>query len=159
MRSLDRCVRLAALGLAATLGCLMVSAQAQAEFTGNLTVEIDGFRDRSGQVCLALFSGSQGFPEVDGDEVSTQCVSLSEPISEASTIVTLDNLTLGNYAIALYHDSNGDAVLNTNQWGIPTEGFGFSNNPPVTIGPASYQDSMFLLAGTNTTIQITLQYL
>ncbi|NER83949.1 MAG: DUF2141 domain-containing protein [Leptolyngbya sp. SIO1D8] len=155
MRSLYGYVRVTALGLAAALGCIVAPIRTQAELTGNLTVEIEGLRDSNGQVCLALFDSSQGFPDVDGNEVSAECVN----VSGTDVVVTLDNLTVGNYAIALYHDSNSDAVLNTNRFGIPTEGFGFSNNPPISIGPASYQESMFLVAGNNTTIQIRLQYL
>ncbi len=40
------------------------------------------------------------------------------------------NLPVGSYAVSLFHDRNQDGVLNRGELGIPSEGFGFSNNAP-----------------------------
>lgn len=38
----------------------------------------------------------------------------------------------GRYAIAVYHDRNGNGRIDRNFLGLPTEDGGLSNNPPVT---------------------------
>lgn len=42
--------------------------------------------------------------------------------------VTLHDLPPGNYAVKLFHDANQNGELDTNMVGLPTEGYGFSNN-------------------------------
>ena len=65
----------------------------------------------------------------------------------------------GNYAVALIHDANADGILNSNSFGMPTEGFGFSNNPLILTGPPKFNNAAVAVAGANTDIQIKLQYL
>ena len=44
----------------------------------------------------------------------------------------------GRYAIAIYHDENGNGVMDKNFIGIPSEGFGFSRNARGFAGPPSF---------------------
>lgn len=138
-----------------SLALLGLTGAAPAELTGRLTVRISGLRDQQGHVCLKLFDGSRGFPGQNQDVVQGQCVAIAEnPMN-----ITLDGLTYGNYAVALYHDRNEDKVLNRGSLGIPLEGYGFSNNPPVKPAPAEFGEAMFLLAGPQTAIDIVVRYL
>jgi uncharacterized protein (DUF2141 family) len=41
----------------------------------------------------------------------------------------------GTYAVAMFHDENNNGHLDENALGIPTEGYGFSNNPTLYLGP------------------------
>jgi uncharacterized protein (DUF2141 family) len=134
---------------------LVLLPQASASFKGNLTVEIDGLRNQKGQVCLSIFSSNQGFPNNGKRALQAKCIK----IAEMPQNVTFQNLTAGSYAIAVIHDVNGDNRLNTNSLGIPTEGFGFSNNPRVLTGPPKFGDSAVFVAGSSTNIQVQLQYL
>lgn len=54
-------------------------------------------------------------------------------VKNSPTIVHFSNLKVGNYAVAVIHDENGDNNLNRNAFSIPAEGFGFSNNPIIRI--------------------------
>ena len=38
------------------------------------------------------------------------------------------NLEPGDYAVAIYHDENGNGQLDKRLFGIPKEPYGFSNN-------------------------------
>jgi uncharacterized protein (DUF2141 family) len=71
---------------------------------------------------------------------------------------TFENLALGEYAVAIYHDRNADERLNRGLFGIPSEGYGFSNDAPANLGPADYEDAMFALEETDPTIQIRMRY-
>ncbi|RUS92484.1 hypothetical protein DSM106972_098880 [Dulcicalothrix desertica PCC 7102] len=132
----------------------LLSHQAGASFNGKLNVRIDGLKSQKGQVCLTVFSTSRGFPDNGKRALSAQCTK----IGGTPQTVTFPNLKPGNYAIAVIHDTNGDGALNRNLIGIPTEGFGFSNNPTIRTGPPKFGESAVLVAGPNTNIQIQLQY-
>jgi uncharacterized protein (DUF2141 family) len=128
---------------------------AQAGYTSDLVVKFNSLKNTKGRVCLTVFSGPKGFP-AGGNGSSLKS---SRCIEAKSGSVTFTNLPLGNYAIAAIHDSNNDGRLNTNPLGVPSEGFGFSNNPPIRFGPASFADSQVFVSGTKTVVQIQMRYL
>ncbi|KYC41284.1 hypothetical protein WA1_22635 [Scytonema hofmannii PCC 7110] len=120
-----------------------------------LTVEINGLKNRQGQVCLSLFASSRGFPSNSSSAIQSQCVAIAAtPLS-----VTFKNLQPGSYAVAVLHDTNKDNKANRNGLGIPIEGFGFSENPVIRTGPPRFNDAAVLVAGSTTNIQIQLNYL
>ncbi|BAZ10193.1 hypothetical protein NIES4071_20070 [Calothrix sp. NIES-4071] len=110
--------------LSAITNLVLMPHQVGASFNGKLTVRVDGFKSQKGQVCLTVFSTSKGFPDNGKRASLAQCTK----IAATPQTVTFPNLKPGNYAIAVIHDTNNDGALNRNVLGIPTEGFGFSNN-------------------------------
>ncbi|MEO7656550.1 MAG: DUF2141 domain-containing protein [Sphingomicrobium sp.] len=56
--------------------------------------------------------------------------------------VTFEHLVPGEYALLLLHDANRNGKLDK-RFGIPREGFGFSNNAPMRFGPPSAKDVTF----------------
>lgn len=120
----------------------------------SLSVRIDGFKNQRGQVCLSLFASSKGFPDSRNGAVEARCLK----VTDRSVIVNFNNLKVGNYAVALFHDVNSDGKLNRNALGIPTEEFGFSQNPAIITGAPKFADSAVLVAGS-TNIQIQLKNL
>ena len=50
-----------------------------------------------------------------------------------------------HYAISVIYDENNNNELDTNLFGIPSEGVGTSNNPSTRFGPPNYEDAAFLL--------------
>ncbi|MGF1960373.1 MAG: DUF2141 domain-containing protein [Aulosira sp. DedVER01a] len=140
--------------LLASLGNLAWFSSAKANFNGNLTVEIDGFKNKQGQVCASIFAKSQGFPNDRDRVIQKQCTKITDiPVK-----LTFENLPAGSYAVAVMHDANGDLKLNRNSLGMPTEGFGFSKNPEVRTSAPKFSDAAIVLAGPNTSIQINLKY-
>jgi uncharacterized protein (DUF2141 family) len=137
----------------AIVGNLIISTRVGAVLMTNLTVTIDGLKTQQGQICLSLFSSGQGFPG-QGGATQSRCVRATE----APLTVSFENLAVGSYAIAVFHDVNDDGVLNRNLLGIPTEGFGFSRNPRILAGPPRFGDSAVLVVGAETNIQIQLLY-
>lgn len=127
---------------------------AKASSNSNLNIEIDGFKNSKGQVCVSLFASSQGFPNNRDRVLQRQCTK----ITENAVKVTFGKLKAGNYAVAAIHDENNDLRLNRNGIGMPTEGFGFSRNPEVSTSAPKFNDAAFLIAGPNTNIQIQLKY-
>ena len=58
------------------------------------------------------------------------------------------NIKTGVYSVSLFHDENNNGVLDTKGlFGIPSEPYGFSNNPRTTFGPPSFENCTFLIDG------------
>ncbi|MGQ9872227.1 DUF2141 domain-containing protein [Leptodesmis sp.] len=132
----------------------MFACSAEAQYKGDLTVQVEGLNGQKGLLCYKLFSGSQGFPDSNEKAVKKDCIKITEePIK-----LTFKNLTAGSYAVAVFHDTNGDRKLNRNSAGMPLEGYGFSNNPAVKTGPPKFGQAVFLVAGPNTNIRIQMKY-
>lgn len=128
---------------------LLLSAAAP----GALELGIDGQRSPRGVVQLCLTRDPVSFPGCSGD---TSAVKRSVPAGERT--VRIEGLATGSYAVALFHDENGNGRLDT-RLGIPREGFGFSRNPPVYFGPPSFAAARFPVASGATGQQVRLKYL
>ncbi|XHX76577.1 MAG: DUF2141 domain-containing protein [Stenomitos frigidus ULC029] len=145
--------RIGAIALAA-LSSIAIALNANAELKSTLTIEIDGLKAQKGDICFKLFSRSFGFPDNAKNAVMNRCVK----VTEDSPKITLKDLSSGSYALALFQDVNGDRKLNRNTTGIPTEGYGFSNNPKTRQDLTRYGDCVFLLAGASRTLKIQMKY-
>lgn len=55
-------------------------------------------------------------------------------------------LEAGSYAVAAFHDINGNEKLDRKWSGFPAEPYGFSNNVRGTMGPPDFEDQLFPLA-------------
>ncbi|WP_309722161.1 DUF2141 domain-containing protein [Armatimonas sp.] len=123
-----------------------------------LTVEVSGMRSTKGQMVYSLFSGPEGFPDKGEKAVASgQCVISPEKTAH----FTIPKLAPGSYAVTLFHDENGNAKLDAKAFGIPKEGFGFSRDPKIRIGPPRFKDTAFAItgAGSERTITIKLVHL
>ncbi len=140
--------------LLSVIGNLVFLPSAEGSSSGNLGVTVKGLKNQKGQVCFSLFSSSRGFPSNNERAVQAKCVKLEN----SSTKLKIPALKAGTYAVAMFHDVNGDGKLNTNVLGIPKEGFGFSRNPRIVSGPPKFGDSAVFVVGSSTEIQINLNY-
>ncbi len=136
-----------------TLAMLLTSLAAHAA-DAPVTVNVDGFRTRTGVVLVSVYSSGEGFP-MEGDKA---LLTTSIPVEPGACSTTLQ-LPLGRYAVALVHDEDADGELDTNFLGIPREGLGASNNAKGFFGPPSFDDAGFDVTAGGVTQRITLQYL
>ncbi len=140
--------------LCASLGAIAIANTATAQFKGNLIIDVDRLQDQKGSLCIKVFNGSQGFPNSNDKAVKRECVKITnQPMR-----FVYRGLPAGNYAVAVFHDSNGNGNLDRNGAGMPTEGYGFSNNPVVKTSAPRYGQAVFLLAGANTRVAIQMKY-
>ena len=54
-----------------------------------------------------------------------------------------------SFAIGAHHDRNANEKLDKNALGLPTEPYGFSNNPKRGFGPPSYEEVAVKVGGEN----------
>ena len=71
--------------------------------------------------------------------------SASAPAAEGVTKIVLQDLPAGEYAIAIFHDENGNEELDTNWLGIPREPLGFSRARMKTFGPPGFRECAVIL--------------
>ena len=136
----------------------MVPHRAEAQLLGSLTVQVEGLRGQEGNLCVKLFNGSQGFPNDNDRAVTRECVPIASAPLDQPLTYRFDEVPAGSYAVALYHDRNGNQQLDRGVFGMPIEGFGFSNDAPAVTSAPDYEDAVFFLAGS-TAIEIQLRYL
>ena len=122
--------------LAALASLLAAAVQA-----GDLKLEVSVPHGRQGAVLAALFTTAQGFPRGAAAQVRK-----AEPVNGKATLEFL-GLPPGDYAISAFLDENGNAQLDSNVFGIPTEPYGFSRNARAAMGPPAFVDAAFRVEG------------
>ena len=68
------------------------------------------------------------------------------------------DLPPGQYAVNAFHDENGNGELDTNLFGIPTEGYGFANDPRTTFGPPDFEDAAVNVRDASELAVMTMRY-
>lgn len=62
------------------------------------------------------------------------------------------------YAVAVYHDANDNDDFDRNRLGMPTEGFGFSNDAPTKFGVPSFDAVRFSAKAGDNAMRIKMRY-
>ena len=70
---------------------------------------------------------------------------------------TFKNVAYGTYAVKIFHDKNGNKILDLNSFGIPSEDYGFSNDAKGMFGPARWEDAKFEVNTKQLVITIDMQ--
>lgn len=124
------------------------------EARARLVVVLEGLRNRSGVVRLALYGGEAGFPSDHARAVR----GATEEIGGPEVRVVFEGLAPGTYALSVFHDEDGDGKLKRGIFGIPTEGIAFSRDARNPVGPPKWKDAKFELPPGQTTITCHLRY-
>ena len=66
------------------------------------------------------------------------------------------DLKFGTYALATYQDENSSGEIDKNLIGMPTEGFGFSNNYKPKVKAPAFKDCKFAYDETNNTVTVNM---
>lgn len=118
-----------------------------------LSVDVDHVRNSRGSLRLCLTADPDNFPScVDDARAVTRSVAASE------RAIRFDGLPRGGYALAVIHDENDNAKLDTFA-GIPREGFGFSRNPRIGFGPPRFTSARFDLQQPVAQQRVTMRYM
>ena len=123
------------------------------ESPSNVLIEVSGFKNTRGTLNCRLFTKAADFPDGEG------IVTLRVPITGPNTSCSFSNVEPDKYAIAVVHDENGNGKLDKNFVGVPSEGYGVSNNKTYALTAPKWNESIFTL-GVNErkTLQVNLRY-
>lgn len=125
------------------------SSAAQAQKTGKLIVKITGIHNAEGNIRVAV--------RTDETTIAAAQIAAIDP-KDLTAEAVFDNLPEGDYGVAVIHDENKDEKLDFTEFGMPTEGYGHSNNPAKRQGAPDFNETKFIFAAPNTTITINLIY-
>jgi uncharacterized protein (DUF2141 family) len=106
-----------------------------------LVIQFD-LTESKGSLFIGIYNSDQDFMKK----------SVADSIVEVNNKKMLVRMAIpkGDYAISVFHDLNGNGVLDTHLFGIPKEPYGFSNNARGTMGPPSFEDCTFSFEGEKT---------
>ena len=129
-------MRMTALASTAAVLALAAPLSAAENDSVDLDVTLKGIHSADGEVLVALHRRTPGvvFPGDAGVVASKRRPADSEPV-----LIRFPDVLPGDYAVAAFHDADGNGALNTNVLGQPTEGYGFSNGARSLMGPPSFE--------------------
>jgi uncharacterized protein (DUF2141 family) len=139
--------------IAALLALPLLVSAAPVE-TGEVTVPVSGLRSTSGQVLACLTTQAKGFPDCTRDAAARKLA------VSADGVVTFrfSALPPGRYAISLLHDENGNGKADM-MLILPREGFGFSRDAAVRLGPPKFATAAFAVDGDAVTVPVRMRYI
>lgn len=143
---------LALIAGAATIGATAPAGAGVSAAT--VTVAVTDLRSAKGQILACLTTRADAFPDCEKDPLARK---LKVP---ATAEVHLDFGTVppGQYAVSLVHDENGNGKLDTRLM-IPREGYGFSRDAPVHMGPPKFDRAAFAVDTENVRLVVRMRYL
>ena len=148
--SIGHAARAAAFAFAALIGVSFATeaiAQSGATRTATVTVRVSDVESAEGQVYVGLCD--RGFQEdrcFDGR---------FQPARPGTMTFTFENVPVGMYAVAAYHDINMNERMDANFFGLPREPYGFSND----VGrraPPNFSAAQVPVTSPATTIDVRL---
>ncbi|MCC5976927.1 MAG: DUF2141 domain-containing protein [Salinarimonas sp.] len=122
-------------------------AQSAETRTATVTVQVSDVESAEGQVYVGLCD--RGFAEercLDGR---------FQPAQPGTMRFTFENVPVGMYAVAAYHDINMNERMDTNIIGLPREPYGFSND----VGrraPPNFSAAQVPVTAPSTTINVRM---
>jgi uncharacterized protein (DUF2141 family) len=131
--------------IAACAATLMTPA-----YAADLTVEIKGLASANGKVLIALYDKADGWMK-QGLKMA------GAPAQRDGVIYEFKDLPLGDYALSIHHDENGNGKFDTNPIGMPIEPYGFSNDAMGNFGPPTFEQAKFKLDQDKKTVTLNLK--
>lgn len=117
---------------------------------GPLKITVTNINHLEGNIQVSLYNSKASFIK-PGKEYKT----MTREVKAGTETFTFNDLPAGEYAVALYHDENGDGKCNTNMLGIPKEGYAFSRNFIPKFSAPKFDDTKFKQEqGTNMVIKM-----
>ncbi|SFM26256.1 DUF2141 domain-containing protein [Rugamonas rubra] len=115
----------------------------------DLTIRVDAVKSADGKLMVAIYDNAATFLRKPRSDL------VVAPVTGSNTVLVKD-LPPGDYAIAVFHDENGNGKMDANAFGIPTERIGFSNDARGNMGPPGFDSARLSLPVGGASIQFSL---
>lgn len=119
-----------------------------------LNVIVQDVRSGNGLIAITLYADDRSRFLVKRGSLAVMRVPAQA--DEARACIFLP--AAGTYAVAVYHDEDGDQTFDRSGLGFPKEGFGFSNNPPTLAGLPGFSAVRLGVPRTGLQTRIRLKY-
>ena len=130
--------------------CFLVASLsgASAQTASTLVIRADGLRSAQGDVFVGICNKSLDERECPyGDRKSARVGTVE---------FRFPNIPPGRYAIAVYHDANGNGRLDRSAIGFPQEPYGFSNDVGRTSIP-TFSGALVTVSAPSSTVTIPVR--
>jgi len=147
--------------LAITLGSATLASAATAddceghESQTKLTVQVTGVRAAKGEMAITLYPDDAKRFLAPHQKMARVRAVAQAPVTTACFWLPAP----GYYALAIYHDENGNRAFDRTIVGLPAEGFAFSNDPPTPTALPPFKAVRFKAGDGETKIKVKLRYL
>lgn len=134
--------------MAAPAGCLGTPSDTW------LHVSVEGLRNGNGLVTVAIYPDDSRTFLAKGGTIDNNRFQASAPVTRTCVFVPKP----GVYAIAVYHDEDSSRKLNRTGLGLPSEGFGFANNPATLAGLPAFRSVRLNVPKSGLTTHVKIRY-
>jgi len=117
-----------------------------------LVVRVADVRSAKGNLVFGVFRTGDGFPSDDKKSVAWAVKPAGRDVSFECV------LPPGDYAASVLHDENANNKMDQNVLGIPTEGYGVTNNPKPKFRAATFKEAAVTVPEAGAEKTISLQY-
>ncbi|MCM8556251.1 DUF2141 domain-containing protein [Sphingomicrobium sediminis] len=159
MANFKRPVGLAAIALsltaAAPASSVSPASVASSAASASLTVEVYNVRNDKGEIRICMTQDVENFLDCRDDPGA---VKVQVPAFRDEGVIEVPELTAGTWVALLLHDENANGKM-SKALGIPKEGFGFSGNPAIRMGPPRAEDVRFDLPAGHSTQRVKMKYI
>ncbi|HYE52886.1 MAG TPA: DUF2141 domain-containing protein [Azospirillaceae bacterium] len=119
-----------------------------------LQVTVKGVKKPKGEVVVTVYPDDAQRFLAKGGKVARVRVLATAP----DTRVCLPVPASGRYAVAVYHDENGNRKFDRTMVGLPDEGYAFSNDADTTLGLPKFEAVLFQAAAGDNDLTVTMRY-
>jgi uncharacterized protein (DUF2141 family) len=120
-----------------------------------IVVNVSNFENNNGVCIVCLYDNAKAFA---GKGTPVNCLTVT--VSNKTATASFEGIAEGSYAVSLIHDANNNKKFDTNFLGIPTEGYGASQNElPFAAAPKFDANKFTVTPNSTTTTNIKLRYI
>ena len=119
-----------------------------------ITVNAEGLRSSQGLLAITLYADNPSKFLVRHGSLYVGRVNATQGVTQGCIFVPRP----GVYALALYHDENGNRKFDRTGIGFPAEGYGFSNNPATLAGLPSFRSVRLNIPRAGLTTRVQMKY-
>lgn len=119
-----------------------------------LDVEVTDLRSTHGNLTVTVYGDRPADFLAAGRKLVRKRVAIPGPTTAACLPVP----RAGTYAVAVYHDEDGDHDFDRTLLGLPAEGYGFSNDAPALVGLPSFEDARVEVPAGGARLTIRMRY-
>ena len=143
-------------------GVCLIGAAPQPGQTGTdslsntqVTIIVTGLRSHDGLVQACMTSHPDEFPDCPSKSEDAYRMTVS---ASGDVKLQFTKVKAGRYAVALLHDENSNGKMDR-MLVIPREGFGFSQDAKIKMGPPKFEEAAFTVGKTPVKQTIKTRYI
>lgn len=120
-------------------GALLMASLCATSQAAELVVSVDSIKNDEGHLLAQLFAGEDNYNQ--GKAHASLMVAAKPGVGQ----LRFTDLAPGEYVVRMFHDENNNQQMDANAFGMPTEGYGFSNQAVGNMGPPQFRDMVVVI--------------